>query len=109
MANAVAEDVREAGPHVDIKRGLRRSRRSRSLPTPTPSSSARVPVFGGRSSQMANFLNQAGGLWARGALHGKVGGAPQQLLRQRRIRFRQKMKRFSRPLRTAKCLTGDSI
>jgi hypothetical protein len=58
---------------------------------------------------MANFLNQAGGLWARGALHGKVGGAPQQLLRQRRIRFRQKMKRFSRPLRTAKCLTGDSI
>jgi NAD(P)H dehydrogenase (quinone) len=27
------------------------------------------------SSQMANFLDQAGGLWARGALHGKVGGA----------------------------------
>ena len=24
---------------------------------------------------MANFLDQAGGLWARGALHGKVGGA----------------------------------
>ena len=27
------------------------------------------------SSQMANFLDQAGGLWASGALHGKVGGA----------------------------------
>lgn len=30
--------------------------------------------FGRISSQMANFLDQAG-LWARGALHGKVGGA----------------------------------
>src|ERR1700732_2889773 len=27
------------------------------------------------SSQMANFLDQAGGLWMKGALHGKVGGA----------------------------------
>ena len=26
-------------------------------------------------SQMASFLDQAGGLWARGALNGKVGGA----------------------------------
>ena len=24
---------------------------------------------------MANFLDKAGGLWAKGALHGKVGGA----------------------------------
>src|SRR4029077_1432290 len=31
--------------------------------------------FGRLPSQMANFLDQAGGLWARGALHGKVGGA----------------------------------
>ncbi|MFX8809210.1 NAD(P)H:quinone oxidoreductase, partial [Acinetobacter baumannii] len=31
--------------------------------------------FGRMSSQMAAFLDQAGGLWARGALHGKVGGA----------------------------------
>jgi NAD(P)H dehydrogenase (quinone) len=31
--------------------------------------------FGRLSSQMANFLDQAGGLWARGAFHGKVGGA----------------------------------
>ena len=27
------------------------------------------------ASQMANFLDQAGGLWMKGALHGKVGGA----------------------------------
>jgi NAD(P)H dehydrogenase (quinone) len=31
--------------------------------------------FGRLSSQMANFLDQAGGLWARGAMHGKVGCA----------------------------------
>ncbi|MHC2179394.1 NAD(P)H:quinone oxidoreductase [Bradyrhizobium diazoefficiens] len=31
--------------------------------------------FGRMGSQMANFLDQAGGLWAKGALHGKVGGA----------------------------------
>ena len=31
--------------------------------------------FGRMSSQMANFLDQAGALSARGALHGKVGGA----------------------------------
>src|ERR1700757_5241343 len=31
--------------------------------------------FGRMSSQMAAFLDQAGGLWMSGALHGKVGGA----------------------------------
>jgi len=31
--------------------------------------------FGRMPSQMASFLDQAGGLWMRGALHGKVGGA----------------------------------
>ncbi|WP_434529850.1 NAD(P)H:quinone oxidoreductase [Pseudomonas aeruginosa] len=31
--------------------------------------------FGRISSQMAAFLDQAGGLWARGALNGKVGGS----------------------------------
>jgi len=31
--------------------------------------------FGRMSSQMASFLDLAGELWARGALHGKVGGA----------------------------------
>src|SRR5258708_9887092 len=27
------------------------------------------------SSQLASFLDEAGGLWMRGALHGKVGGS----------------------------------
>jgi NAD(P)H dehydrogenase (quinone) len=31
--------------------------------------------FGRMPSQMASFLDQAGGLWARGALNGKIGGA----------------------------------
>jgi NAD(P)H dehydrogenase (quinone) len=31
--------------------------------------------FGRMSSQMANFLDQTGGLWHRGALNGKVGSA----------------------------------
>ena len=31
--------------------------------------------FGRMPSQMASFLDQAGGLWARGALNGKVGAA----------------------------------
>jgi NAD(P)H dehydrogenase (quinone) len=31
--------------------------------------------YGRMPSQMANFLEQTGGLWARGALNGKVGAA----------------------------------
>ena len=93
MANAVAEGARETGATVDIKR----------VPELVPAEVAKnahfkldqaAPVakvedlanydaiivgtgtrFGRMSSQMANFLDQAGGLWAKGALHGKVGGA----------------------------------
>ena len=93
MANAVAEGAREAGAQVDIKR----------VPELVPADVAKAshykldqaaPVakvddladydaiivgtgtrFGRMASQMANFLDQAGGLWAKGALHGKVGGA----------------------------------
>jgi NAD(P)H dehydrogenase (quinone) len=93
MAQAVAEGAREAGATVDIKR----------VPELVPAEVAKAshykldqaaPVaaigdladydaiivgtgtrFGRIASQMANFLDQAGGLWARGALHGKVGGA----------------------------------
>ena len=93
MAQAVAEGVRGAGAQVDIKR----------VPELVPEDVARrshfkldqaAPIakvddladydgiiigtgtrFGRMSSQMANFLDQAGGLWARGALHGKVGSA----------------------------------
>jgi NAD(P)H dehydrogenase (quinone) len=93
MAEAVAEGAREAGAEVDIKR----------VPELVPEDVAKAahfkldqkaPVakiedlvnydaivvgvgtrFGRMASQMANFLDQAGGLWAKGALHGKVGGA----------------------------------
>lgn len=93
MAEAAAEGAREAGAHVDIMR----------VPELVPEEIARAahfkldqkaPIakvqdlaeydaiivgsgtrFGRMGSQMANFLDQAGGLWARGALHGKVGGA----------------------------------
>lgn len=93
MAQAVAEGAREAGANVDIKR----------VPETVPEEVARTnqfkldqaaPIatvaelenydaivigtgtrFGRLSSQMAAFLDQAGGLWARGALNGKVGAA----------------------------------
>jgi NAD(P)H dehydrogenase (quinone) len=93
MANAVAEGARAAGATVDVKR----------VPETVPEDIARknhfkvdqqAPVatvaelenydaiilgaptrFGRLASQMAAFLDQAGGLWARGALNGKVGGA----------------------------------
>lgn len=93
MAEAVAEGAREAGAEVDIKR----------VPDLVPPEVAakshfkldqKAPIakveelanydaiivgvgtrFGRMASQMANFLDQAGGLWVRGALHGKVGGA----------------------------------
>src|SRR5664279_5693534 len=88
MAEAVAEGARSAGAAVDIKR----------VPETVPEDEARArhfkldqaaPVakiddladydaivvgtgtrFGRIASQMANFLDQAGGLWAKGALHG---------------------------------------
>src|SRR3984885_7629660 len=93
MAHAIAEGARSAGAHVDIKR----------VPETAPVEVAKAahfkldqkapvanieelanydatgvgspPRFGRIASQMASFLDQAGGLWMRGALHGKVGGA----------------------------------
>ena len=93
MAEAVAEGARAAGATVDIKR----------VPETAPEEVAKAaffkldqkaPVakiddladydaivigtgtrFGRISSQMASFLDQAGGLWMRGALNGKLGAA----------------------------------
>jgi NAD(P)H dehydrogenase (quinone) len=93
MARAMAEGARLGGAAVDVKR----------VPETVPDDIARsagfkldqeAPVatiaelesydaiivgtgtrFGRISSQMAAFLDQAGGLWARGALNGKVGAA----------------------------------
>ena len=93
MANAVAEGAREAGAQVDVRRvpelvpeDVARASHYR-LDQPAPI--ARVDElpgydaivvgvgtrFGRMASQMANFLDQCGGLWARGALEGKVGSA----------------------------------
>ena len=93
MANAVAEGARAAGATVDVKR----------VPETVPEEIAKnahfklqqdAPIatvnelpdydaiiigaptrYGRMPAQMAAFLDQTGGLWARGALHGKVGGA----------------------------------
>jgi len=93
MANAVAEGAREAGASVDIKRVPETVEESRAranhfkydqdAPIATVEELADYDAiivgtgtrFGRMSSQMAAFLDQAGGLWARGALNGKVGGA----------------------------------
>ena len=91
MAGAVAEGARAAGAQVTIKR----------VPELVPEDVARksgfkldqaAPVatvdelpeydaivfgtgtrFGNMTAQMRNFLDQTGGLWAKGALIGKVG------------------------------------
>ena len=93
LAHAVADGAREAGVEVDVKR----------VPETVPDAVAKsghfkldqaAPIavvadlanydaiiigtgtrFGRMGSQMASFLDGAGGLWARGALNGKVGGA----------------------------------
>jgi NAD(P)H dehydrogenase (quinone) len=93
MAEAVAEGAASTGARVDIRR----------VPELVPDEVARAPGYlldqphavahvdelpryeaiiigvgtryGRMASQMANFLDQTGGLWARGALVGKVGSA----------------------------------
>ncbi|MHA6493137.1 NAD(P)H:quinone oxidoreductase [Pseudomonas borbori] len=93
MAQAMAEGARNAGADVDIKRvpetvPLEIAQKSHfKLDQPAPIATVAElenydaiivgtgTRFGRMSSQMAAFLDQAGGLWARGALNGKVGGA----------------------------------
>ncbi|MCC2957582.1 NAD(P)H:quinone oxidoreductase [Massilia sp. IC2-477] len=93
MAQAIAEGARAGGASVDIKR----------VPETVPENVARnahfkldqqAPVatvdelpdydaivigaptrYGRMPAQLAAFLDQTGSLWARGALHGKVGAA----------------------------------
>lgn len=93
MANAVAEGARAAGATVDVKRAPEtvsdeiaqkaHFKLDQAAPVASvddlPNYDAIIvgcPTRYGRMvSQMANFLDQTGGLWARGALNGKVGGA----------------------------------
>lgn len=93
MAQAAAEGAREAGASVDIRRVPETVAEDRARANHFKLDQA-APVasiaeledydaiifgtgtrFGRLSSQMAAFLDQAGGLWARGALNGKVGAA----------------------------------
>lgn len=93
MAEAVAAGAREAGAEVDIRRvpelvpdevaAKAHYKRDQQAPIAKIDELANYDAivvgvgtrFGRMASQMANFLDQAGGLWARGALHGKVGAA----------------------------------
>jgi NAD(P)H dehydrogenase (quinone) len=93
MASAIAEGARSAGATVDIKRvpetvpaemaKAAHFKLDQSAPVATIEDLAGYDAiivgsptrFGRIASQMASFLDQAGGLWMRGALHGKVGGA----------------------------------
>lgn len=93
MAYAVADGAREAGAEVDVRRvpelvGEERARES-GYKIDQPATVAAIDElehydaivigtptrFGRVSAQMASFLDQAGGLWARGALNRKVGAA----------------------------------
>ena len=93
MALAIAEGAREAGATVDIKRVpelvSEEVAKASHYKLSQAASVAKVEDlanydaiivgtgtrFGRMTSQMASFLDQAGGLWAKGALHGKVGSA----------------------------------
>ena len=86
LAHEIAAGAREAGASADVKRVPE-------LLSPEAAKAANYKLdqndfaeydaivvgtgtrFGRMSSQMASFLDQAGGLWAKGALQGKVGGA----------------------------------
>ena len=93
LAEAIAEGARGTGASVDIKRvpelvpaevaaksGYKLDQRA---PVATVAELAEYDAiivgvgtrYGRMASQMANFLDQTGGLWASGALVGKVGSA----------------------------------
>lgn len=92
MANAVAEGAREVdGLEVTVKRvselvpaevaAKSGFKTEQAAPVATPAELADYDAiiigtptrFGNMAAQMKNFLDQTGGLWANGALIGKVG------------------------------------
>ncbi|QGZ57540.1 NAD(P)H:quinone oxidoreductase [Paraburkholderia acidiphila] len=93
MAEAVAEGARAAGAAADVKRvpetvpqevaAASHFKLDQQAPVAAVAELANYDAivigtptrFGRMSSQMAAFLDQAGGLWMSGALNGKVGGA----------------------------------
>jgi NAD(P)H dehydrogenase (quinone) len=94
MADAVAEGARSAGAEVDIRRvpetapeavvkaaGFKADTAHPVIEGPEVLASYDAIIvgsptrYGRMASQMASFWDTAGGVWARGALNGKVGGA----------------------------------
>jgi NAD(P)H dehydrogenase (quinone) len=94
MADAVAEGARSAGAEVDIRRvpetapaevvkaaGFKADTAHEVIGNVNDLADYDAIVVGGPTrfgrmpSQLASFLDQAGGLWAKGSLNGKVGGA----------------------------------
>src|ERR1700712_5010090 len=93
MAEAVAEGARQAGAIVDVKRvpelapdeapGSSHFKLDQKAPIAEPGELVDYDAiivgtgtrYGRMSSQMANFWDRTGGLWAKGALIGKVGAA----------------------------------
>jgi NAD(P)H dehydrogenase (quinone) len=93
MAEAIAAGARETGAQVDIKRvpelvpadvaKAAHFKLDQAAPIATIGELANYDAvivgvgtrFGRMASQMANFLDQAGGLWMSGALVGKIGSA----------------------------------
>jgi NAD(P)H dehydrogenase (quinone) len=86
MADAIAEGARGAGTTVDVKRIPDADGAPAARPNDPQATIAELADydaivigtgtrFGRISGPMAGFLDQAGGLWAAGALNGKVGGA----------------------------------
>lgn len=92
MADAIAEGAKSAGAEVDIRRVPETAPEAVVAAAGFKTDTAHPAIesveklaeydaiivgsptrFGRLSSQMASFLDQAGGLWFRGALNGKVG------------------------------------
>lgn len=94
MADAIADGARSVGATVDVRRVPETAPQAVVDAAHFKTDSAHPVIgsveelasydaivigapsrFGRMPSQMAAFLDQAGGLWFRGALNGKVGGA----------------------------------
>lgn len=93
MAEAIAEGARSEGAGVDIKRvpetvaydvaAASHFKADQAAPVANVEDLAAYDAiivgaptrYGRMPSQMATFMDQTGGLWKRGALNGKIGGA----------------------------------
>jgi NAD(P)H dehydrogenase (quinone) len=93
MAYAAAEGAKEAGAKVDVKRvpelvpddvaKAAHYKLDQKAPIANPDELANYDAiifgcgtrYGTMAAQMRNFIDQTGGLWAKGALIGKVGSA----------------------------------